>query len=100
MPRIKIIMTDIIDINEVKHILRDFSNAREWNKFQNPKNLTMALGCESGELLEIFQWLTEAESLAACHNTAYRERTRRELADIIIYAIRIADLMGINLNQA
>ena len=78
-------MTDIIDINEVKKRLQDFATERDWNKFHNPKNLSMALACESGELLEIFQWLTESESIAACHNSTYRERTRHELADIIIY---------------
>jgi NTP pyrophosphatase (non-canonical NTP hydrolase) len=93
-------MSDIIDINEIKKILQQFATIREWNKFHTPKNLAMALAAESGELLEIFQWLNEAESISSCHHTSYRERTRNELADIIIYAIRIADMMGINLNQA
>jgi NTP pyrophosphatase (non-canonical NTP hydrolase) len=93
-------MTDIIDVTEIKKILQDFAFARDWNKFHNPKNLSMALACETGELLEIFQWLTQAESSAACNDTNYRERTAHELADIIIYAIRLADLMNINLNQA
>ncbi len=93
-------MTDIINVTEIKKILQNFASIRDWNKFHNPKNLSMALACESGELLEIFQWLTEAESNAACNNPITLERTRHELADIIIYAIRMADLMKINLNQA
>lgn len=93
-------MSDIIDVNEIKKILQDFALVRDWNKFHNPKNLAMALTCESGELLEIFQWLTQAESSAACSDTRHRERTAHELADIIIYAIRLADMMNINLNQA
>lgn len=93
-------MTDIVDINEIKKILQNFADARDWNKFHNPKNLAMALTCEAGELLEIFQWLTLEESSAVSNDDQNCERVRQELADIIIYAIRLADLMKINLNQA
>ena len=52
-------MTELEDLREQ---LRDFAAARDWDQFHSPKNLAMALSAEAGELLEIFQWLTEEQS--------------------------------------
>lgn len=93
-------MTDIIDINQLKQLQQEFSEIRDWDKFHTPKNLAMALTCESAELLELFQWLNEDESRAAHENAVLKEKTAHELADIMLYLIRIADLMKINLNEA
>jgi dCTP diphosphatase len=93
-------MTDIIDINQLKQLQQEFSNVRDWDKFHTPKNLAMALTCESAELLELFQWLNEDESRTAHENAVLKEKTSHELADIMLYLIRIADLMKINLNEA
>lgn len=93
-------MTDIIDIDSVKKILQDFAEARDWNKFHNPKNLSMALACEAGELLEIFQWMSEMDSIHAYHDLSIKEKTSHELADIMLYLIRIASLMNINITEA
>jgi dCTP diphosphatase len=48
-----------MDIEEIKITLREFAKKRNWNQFHSPKNLSMALADEAGELLEIFQWLKE-----------------------------------------
>lgn len=93
-------MTDIIDINQLKLLQQEFSQVRDWEKFHTPKNLAMALTCESAELLELFQWLNEDESRVAHEDAALKEKTSQELADIMLYLIRIADLMKINLNDA
>jgi dCTP diphosphatase len=93
-------MTDLIDVNHLKKLQRDFAQVREWEKFHTPKNLAMALAAESGELLELFQWLTEEESMNAHNQAEIKERTGEELADIILYLVRIADLMQINLQEA
>jgi len=93
-------MTDIIDINQLKLLQQEFSQVRDWEKFHTPKNLAMALTCESAELLELFQWLSEDESRAAHEDPTLKEKTSQELADIMLYLIRIADLMKINLNEA
>ena len=93
-------MTDIIDINQLKQLQQEFSQVRDWDKFHTPKNLAMALTCESAELLEIFQWLSEDESRIAHHDDEIKEKTSHELADIMLYVIRMADLMQINLNDA
>lgn len=93
-------MTDIIDINQLKQLQQEFSQMRDWDKFHTPKNLAMALTCESAELLELFQWLNEDESRIAHEDSSFKEKTSHELADIMLYLIRLADLMKINLNEA
>jgi NTP pyrophosphatase (non-canonical NTP hydrolase) len=78
--------------------LRDFAAERDWDQFHSPKNLAMALIGEAGELVEHFQWLTEAES---AHLPAEKlEEVKLELADILIYLIRLADKLDVDLVQA
>ena len=91
---------EILDIAALKQQLREFSDARDWEQFHNPKNLAMALAGESGELLEIFQWLTFAESDAVKADAGLKQASAHELADILLYAIRLADRLEINLSDA
>jgi dCTP diphosphatase len=74
--------------------LRDFSAARDWEQFHSPKNLAMALAGEAGEMLEIFQWLTEAQSRALDPRSL--AAARDEVADILLYLVRLADQLGID----
>lgn len=93
-------MTDMLDVEKLKKILDDFAIIRDWTKFHNPKNLSMALAAEAGELLEIFQWMSDKEAKQAKDNVEIVEKTRDELADVMLYLIRIATLMDINLSEA
>lgn len=93
-------MAEILDIDKIKHALQTFADIRDWNQFHHPKNLAMALACESGELLEIFQWMSEPESHNAKSDIQLKKQTSHELADILLYLIRLADLMEINLQEA
>ncbi len=85
-------------IEDLKHKLREFAEERDWNKFHSPKNLSMALIVEAAELVEHFQWLTEAESLSLSEDKL--ARVKEELADILIYLVRIADKLGVDLIEA
>lgn len=78
--------------------LAEFARARDWEQFHSPKNLSMALIAEAAELVEHFQWLSEEQS----HKLAPEklEEVGLELADIQIYLIRIADMLGVDLIQA
>ena len=78
--------------------LTEFAAAREWEQFHSPKNLTMALSVEASELVEEFQWLTEAQS--AKLDDERLERVRLELADVFIYTLRLADRLGVDLLRA
>lgn len=76
--------------------LRTFARERDWEQFHTPKNLAMALAGEVGELLEIFQWLTPEEA-SAIMGSARADDVEDELADVAIYLLRLADVLGIDL---
>lgn len=78
--------------------LAEFAEVRDWDQFHSPKNLSMALIAEAAELVEIFQWLSEPASQAL--TKSQQNASREELADILIYLIRIADKLDIDLIQA
>lgn len=79
--------------------LRTFADERNWHRFHTPKNLAMALSVEASELVEIFQWLTPEES-AAVMSSDEGEHVREELADILIYLVRVADILEVDLAVA
>jgi dCTP diphosphatase len=80
--------------------LREFAQVRDWEQFHTPKNLAMALAAEAGELLEIFQWLTDEQAAAITESEADLELVGGELADILIYLIRMTDVLQIDLEDA
>ena len=81
-------------LDELRDELRKFAAARDWDQFHSPKNLAMALSAEAAELLEVFQWLTEEQSrnLSPEANAAAAE----EIADVLLYLIRLGDKLGID----
>lgn len=78
--------------------LRAFAEARDWDQFHSPKNLSMALMVEVAELMEHFQWLTEAQSAELPPET--RKEVGEELADCLLYLVRLSDRLGIDLREA
>lgn len=89
-----------MSIQSLQVALQEFAQQREWDKFHTPKNLSMALAGEAGELLELFQWLTTEESLPANLAPRTRERVQEEIADVFLYLLRLADKLGIDLESA
>lgn len=87
-----------LDIQGIQSTLRSFAAARDWDQFHSPKNLSMALSGEVGELVEIFQWLSEAQSIDLSDSD--RQRAAEEIADIQIYLLRLADILGVDLAKA
>lgn len=88
------------DLKNVQAILRSFSKEREWDRFHTPKNLAMALAGEVGELVEIFQWLTPEESVRVMESPPTAEGVRDELADVLLYCVRLADVLGVDMEAA
>ena len=86
------------DLDRLAARLRRFAAERDWERFHSPKNLAMALAAETGELLELFQWLTEDES--ASLDEQKRREVRHELADVFLYLLRLADRLGVDLLEA
>jgi len=93
-------MANTFDLDRVKERLSRFAQERDWEQFHSPKNLVMALSGEAGELCEIFQWLTEDQSREARTNDHIRTKVSEEMADVLIYLIRLSDIMDIDLSQA
>ena len=86
------------DLLMLRDKLRVFAAVRDWDQFHSPKNLSMALMVEVAELMEHFQWLTEAQSgdLADEKKAVVAE----ELADILLYLVRLSDKLGVDLTEA
>jgi NTP pyrophosphatase (non-canonical NTP hydrolase) len=78
--------------------LAEFAAERDWEQFHSPKNLAMALAAETGELLEHFQWLSEAQSAELSQEAL--DAVALELADVQVYLVRLADRLGIDLVAA
>lgn len=79
----------------LRDALRRFAAERDWDKFHSPKNLAVALSVEAAELLEHFQWLTDEQSAAL--PPATRARVAEEVADVLLYLIRLADRLDLDL---
>lgn len=78
--------------------LREFAQARDWEQFHTPKNLSMALIAEAAELVEHFQWLTPAQSERLPPETL--QAVEQEMADVLLYLLRMADVLGVDLEAA
>lgn len=85
-------------LDTLRRRIRAFAEARAWTDYHTPKNLVMALTVEAAELQEPFQWLTPEQSLAL--DPDQHEAVRQEIADVLIYLTRLADLLGIDLLDA
>jgi dCTP diphosphatase len=85
-------------LDALRSALRRFAAERDWDQFHLPKNLAVALSVEAAELLEHFQWMPDQESAALPPGT--RAKVREELADVLLYLIRLADKLDIDLVSA
>jgi dCTP diphosphatase len=84
--------------DELAERLAAFARERDWEQFHSPKNLAMAISAEAAELLEQFQWLTEAQSRDL--SAEAREAVALEMADVLLYLVRLADQLGVDLLDA
>jgi NTP pyrophosphatase (non-canonical NTP hydrolase) len=89
-----------VTLDDLAVQLREFVSAREWDQFHTPKNLAMALAGEVGELVAELQWLTPEEAERVMADPQAAARMRSELADVTIYLVRLADLLGVDLIEA
>ncbi|MCU0702414.1 MAG: nucleotide pyrophosphohydrolase [Fimbriiglobus sp.] len=87
-------------VADLRQNMRRFAAARGWDPFHTPKNLTLCLASEVGELCEIFRWLTPDESVSASVEPIQRERIADELADVLNVLVLMAEHTGIDLSEA
>ena len=84
-------------IQELTQEIRAFADARDWQKFHTPKNLSMAIAGEAGELAAEFQWLTPEESMENSLSLEQRKAIELEIADVQIYLLRLADVLSVSI---
>jgi NTP pyrophosphatase (non-canonical NTP hydrolase) len=87
-----------MELAELREVLQRFAAERNWDQFHSPKNLAMALSVEVAELAEHFQWLTEEQSRAL--SSEEKQRVAEEVADVLIYLVRLADKLGVDIGEA
>ncbi|MFG6463329.1 nucleotide pyrophosphohydrolase [Roseateles sp. DXS20W] len=87
-----------MDVSALQARLRRFAADRDWQPYQTPKNLAMAMTVEAAELLEIFQWLTPEQSCDLSDDQ--RRHLGEELSDVLLYLVQIADHGGVDLEAA
>ena len=90
-------MTDLVDLRDR---MRTFTAERDWEQFHDPKSLVLALTGEVGELAEVFQWLPAGQASALAQNGPVATRARDEMADVLLYLVRLADVLGVDLHAA
>jgi NTP pyrophosphatase (non-canonical NTP hydrolase) len=85
------------EIEALKSEIRAFADARNWEIFHTPKNLSMAIAGEAGELVAEFQWLTAQESMKDSLNADKLSDIEMEIADVAIYLFRLSDVLGVDI---
>ena len=88
------------DLGEIRDRMREFSRERDWDQFHDPKSLLLALVGEVGELTELFQWIPAADAQEQGSQDPLRTRAAEEMSDVLIYLVRLADILGIDLADA
>ncbi len=90
----------LIAIARLQQALKSFAAERNWESFHSPKNLVMALTGEVGELVELFQWLTEEESRHVMQDIDTAAKVKHEVADVLLYLIQLINVLEIDIDQA
>jgi NTP pyrophosphatase (non-canonical NTP hydrolase) len=92
-------MTDrVTTLADLRQRVAEFVAARDWERFHTPRNLSAAIGIEAAELMEHFQWLTNEQVAAAMQDEAKRAAVADELADVLIYALSLANALGVDVS--
>jgi dCTP diphosphatase len=91
---------DRTTVAELRSRVLAFARERDWEQFHSPKNLSMALAAETGELMEHFLWTESKDSAATLRDPKKRTLIEDELADVVIYALEFANIGGIDLAAA
>jgi len=87
-------------LQTLKDAVAAFARERDWRKYHTPKNLSASIAIEAAELMEVFQWLTPEESERVGEHRERLQATREELADVLLYALNLAGVLGIDVTAA
>lgn len=93
-------MGDTDSIRDLTAQIRAFAVERDWEKFHDPKSLILALMGEVGELAELFQWVPADSAIDVFGDPERKQRAAEELSDVLIYLLRLADVLGIDMAES
>ena len=96
----KLLTPEDRSLNDLMVDIRQFMEDRDWSVFHRPTALAISTAIETGELLELFQWRSDAEIETSLQSEKYVQALSDEMADILIYILRLADVAGINPTDA
>lgn len=85
---------------DLRHLVQEFIDERDWAKYHNPKDLAISIAIEAAELMELFQWMGEKEAQAVLDDAERYARLQEELADIVILCLSLANVGGIDVARA
>jgi NTP pyrophosphatase (non-canonical NTP hydrolase) len=88
------------DLTELRDAMRTFTRERDWEQFHDPKSLILALVGEVGEVSELFQWLPADQAVEHASREPLSTRSAEELADVLLYLVRLADVLDVDLAAA
>jgi len=90
----------VAELEVLRDRMRRFAEERDWGRFHDPKSVLLALVGEVGELAELFQWLPAADARRLSRDEPLRTRAGEEMADVLLYLVLLADVLGIDLGAA
>jgi dCTP diphosphatase len=90
----------VSDLEILRDRMRQFAADRDWGSFHDPKSVLLALVGEVGELAELFQWLPAEQARDLAQDEPLRTRAGEEMADVLLYLVLLADVLGIDLAAA
>lgn len=93
-------MNNTLDLTVINRAFRTLAETNGWQAYHTPKNLAAAVSVESAELLEIFQWLTDEQSMRVAHDPAVKTRVADEVADIVMYLTELCVRLDIDMGAA
>ena len=88
------------DLTDLRDGMRRFTEARDWSRFHDPKSLILALVGEVGELAELFQWLPADSAAEKAREEPLHTRVEEEISDVLLYLVRLADVLDVDLADA
>ncbi len=88
-----------MSIEDLKQSVARFVRERDWEQFHSPKNIAISIAIEAAELMELYQWGPENESLELSEKAEVRTKVDEELADVLIYCLSLANRIGIDVSQ-
>jgi dCTP diphosphatase len=91
---------NVTTLAELRRLVADFVDRRDWQQFHSPKNLSMSLAIEAAELMEHFQWISAEESRRTAQRPEKLTAVGEELADVLAYALAMANQLGVDLSEA